>query len=247
MSKITVHQKRTLLLELPQEMYDWLHAVMQNPLHGESPDSEDPQSSLFRRELFEATRPPAQHKALYFPPVSGHFHTNRNRSKQTMYQEPVQIKFTKVRSVYSPQKAHDTDAGFDFFIPDGTYKSEWGENGRPVMPGESVLIPSGIKMDVPAGYALVFFNKSGIASKRKLLVGAQVVDHGYSGEVFINLHNVGTDIINLRDGEKVVQGLVLPVPKIEMIESDADQMWTNTESERGDGGFGSTDRKVIKS
>ena len=76
--------------------------------------------------------------------------------------------------------------GIDFFIPD-----EWNSGKELVIqPGESVLIPAGVKVEVPFGHALIFHNKSGVAVKKGLHVGADTIDHGYSGEVHINLTNV---------------------------------------------------------
>ena len=81
--------------------------------------------------------------------------------------ENVRLYFCKVRDVKSPVKAHPFDAGFDFFIPN--------DFGRRILPpGADILIPSGIKVDVPEGYALIAMNKSGIATKQKLRTGACV-------------------------------------------------------------------------
>jgi len=76
-----------------------------------------------------------------------------------------------------PERAHPTDAGMDlFFCP-------------PPNPDLPKQIES-VKIEVPEGYMLEIKNKSGIASKRGLLVGACVVDRGYTGEIFVNLHNI---------------------------------------------------------
>ena len=54
-------------------------------------------------------------------------------------------------------------------------------------------------------------NRSGNASKRSLLVGACVVDSGYDGEVFVNLHNIGTETQFVAKGAKIAQLVLLPV------------------------------------
>lgn len=56
------------------------------------------------------------------------------------------------------------------------------------------MIPSGIKMKVMPGYALVFMNKSGVGAKQQLDVLASVVDEDYEGEVHINLVNNGNRV-----------------------------------------------------
>jgi len=143
------------------------------------------------------------------------------------------LKFTKTRNVTSPSRANPTDAGMDFFIPQD-FPNTTLEHG------DSVLIPAGIKVDVPEGWALIFFNKSGIASKKKLDVGACVVDHGYKGEVHINLHNVGCEPCTISPGDKIIQGVLLRVGSQQAKECAVEEMWLETNSVRGEGGFGST-------
>lgn len=73
-----------------------------------------------------------------------------------------------------------------------------------LQPGESVLIPSGIHVKLDPGWALVFFNKSGIASKRHLDMMACVVDSSYQGECHINLMNTGNTPAEIEAGDKIV-------------------------------------------
>lgn len=145
---------------------------------------------------------------------------------------PVRIRYAKIRDVKSILRAHPTDAGIDFFIPEDFPVTT-------IQPGESVLIPSGIKVHFDHGWALVANNKSGIASKKGLLVGAQVIDSSYQGEVHINLHNVGLNPQTIGPGEKIVQFVMynigLPTPE----EVPLDELYSE-KSDRGEGGFGST-------
>ena len=145
------------------------------------------------------------------------------------------MKFTKVRDVKSPKRANDTDAGIDFFVPEnaGTIK---------LTPGDSCLIASGIKVNVPKGYALVAFNKSGVATKKGLQVGACVVDCGYQGEVHIHLVNIGQEYTQLLPGDKVVQFVLLKLGN-PILEEVSEENLYEEESNRGDGGFGSTGTK----
>lgn len=144
----------------------------------------------------------------------------------------VRLRFAKVRDVKSPLRAHPTDAGIDFFIPNDS-------KSYTISPGESVLIPSGIKVHFDHGWALIANNKSGIASKKQLLVGAQVIDSSYQGEVHINLHNVGNSEVVIGPGDKIVQFIMynigLPTPE----EVPLEDLY-NDVSDRGEGGFGST-------
>jgi dUTP pyrophosphatase len=80
-------------------------------------------------------------------------------------------------------------------------------------------------------------NKSGIASKRQLVVGACVIDSGYDGEVFINLHNIGRSTQRIYPGEKVAQVVLVPIETCGFVATDG---VLNESTLRGDGGFGST-------
>lgn len=169
------------------------------------------------------------------------------------------LKFCKVRKVKSPTRAHDTDAGIDFYVPEDLtpevlqakcemtknfvfYKEENGIVSEITLcPHESILLPSGIHVKIPHGYALVYMNKSGVASKKHLHVGACVVDESYEGECHLNLTNVGDCNITIHAGEKLVQGIVLQVNYCMTEEFNSlDELYADSNSARGDGGFGST-------
>ena len=146
------------------------------------------------------------------------------------------MKITKIKDVKTPTRANSTDAGVDFFIPnDYSGKTE-------LFPGESCFIPSGIKVNVPEGYALIAFNKSGVATKKGLHVGACVVDCGYQGELHINLTNVSAEDQTIAAGDKIVQFVLLPLgdPSIELVEENNLYEAVST---RGEGGFGSSGTK----
>ena len=98
------------------------------------------------------------------------------------------MKISKVRDVKLPVRGTDKSAGIDFFIPNDFVS-------QTILPGESVCIPSGIKANVPNGFALVVFNKSGVALKRSLAVGACVIDEDYQGEIHLHVYNFGLVIV----------------------------------------------------
>ena len=85
-------------------------------------------------------------------------------------------------------------------------------------------------------------NKSGVAAKRSLLVGACVVDSGYDGEVFINLHNIGHETQTIKAGTKIAQLVLVPVISFRTQEVGDDNLYQEpiTISARGDGALGST-------
>lgn len=132
-----------------------------------------------------------------------------------------------------PVRAHPTDAGMDlFFCP---------ENNKPknVYPGNTELFATGLKIGVPSGHMLEIKNKSGVAYKQQLVVGACVVDSGYDGEVFVNLHNIGNTVKVIEPGQKLAQAVMVMIETPEVEEITEDNVY-GTETDRGDGGFGST-------
>lgn len=146
------------------------------------------------------------------------------------------IKFAKVTDVKSPNRAHKQDAGADLFIPN---------NFKPMTlrVGDSVLIPSGIKIEIPDNYMVKIFNKSGVASKKGLIVGAEVCDAGYSGVVHINLHKVSGDPVVINPGDKIAQAIIIPIETPDFVEVKEEELYSGTKTERSSGGFGSTGEK----
>ena len=140
---------------------------------------------------------------------------------------------------FPPLRANPSDAGLDLRWTPATEK----ETVHTILPGESVLLPTGCKFAIPHGYMIEIKNKSGVAYKRQLLVGACVVDSGYDGEVFVNLHNIGTEPQHIEPGDKIAQGVVVPVVHARFVSSDTPDIYDwypITISDRGDGALGST-------
>ena len=148
------------------------------------------------------------------------------------------IKFAKTRDVESPTRANYGDAGIDFYVPNDFIQVT-------LRHGESVLIPSGIKVEVPFGTALIFHNKSGVASKKKLDVMADTIDHCYTGEVHVNLINNGINEVTITPGDKIIQGIHIPVLSSIPTEVKIEELYQDIHviGARGAGGFGSTGTK----
>lgn len=173
------------------------------------------------------------------------------------------IGYVTTREVKSPERGHPTDAGLDFFCPkiDEEFKSDFDkilandgvmirDNGKIVIqPGQNVVIPSGIKIEIPYGHMGLFLNKSGVATKMNVLVGAQVIDTFYSGEVHIDLHNVnGSKVIIIEEGMKLIQMIIVPVVTPEPTYIGEEDLYVNMRPEkyREESGFGSTDKATDK-
>lgn len=171
------------------------------------------------------------------------------------------MKFTKIRKVPSPNRGTSQSAGIDFFVPfDANCIKNQDEAGLIVHvkspedlsdyklyvpPGKSALLGSGIKVNVPQGHALIGFNKSGVAVKKNLILGACVIDEDYEGEIHFDLKNIGQEIVTIMPGDKIAQFLLIPVnySTPEEVET-SDILYKDSQSERGEGGFGSTGTKA---
>lgn len=160
------------------------------------------------------------------------------------------MKITKIREVKTPTRGTECSAGLDFYVPAGIRLC--------MLPGDDVLIPSGIKVEVPHGYALIAMNRSSVATstdamrrvgltpkantpKGTLVVGACVVDEDYQGEMYIHLINVGRSIEVIHPGMKIAQFVLTPV-SYEGVEVVDEEELFNQATERGKGGFGSTNK-----
>jgi dUTP pyrophosphatase len=146
----------------------------------------------------------------------------------------MKLKFYKIRKEAKlPVRAYSVDAGMDVF-----YCPKEGDEPFSIPNGTSRVVPTGLKVKVPECFMLEVKNKSGIAAKRQLLVGACVIDPGYDGEIFVNLHNIGKSTQIIMPGEKVAQMVLTPVIHCGIEEVFEDNL--NKLSKRGKGGFGST-------
>ena len=144
------------------------------------------------------------------------------------------IGFTKVRDVKSPARAGLSEAGIDLYVPEDFPFTIVG-------PGQSILIPSGVKVRIPKGNVLIAFNKSGVAVKKNLHVGACVIDESYTGEIHINMTNVGREATNVSPGDKILQLVLIKQEYLELESfKTTEELYTDHESTRGEGGFGST-------
>jgi len=153
----------------------------------------------------------------------------------------MMLRVCKVREeARLPTRAHAFDAGLDlYYCPNGERARIMEDEGLVIEPRQSLLIATGIRVEVPYGHMLEVKNKSGIAFKRQLLVGACVVDPGYKGELYVNLHNVGLQPQYLQEGDKIAQAVLVPILHCG-VEEVGEEEFLSFPSGRGIGGFGST-------
>lgn len=140
----------------------------------------------------------------------------------------MEIKIKRLEtSAKLPTYASSGDAGMDLFSLEPIV----------IQPGERVQVRTGIAMEIPHGYVGLIWDKSGLSHRHGLKTLGGVVDAGYRGEVLVGVINLGTEPIEFEAGHKVAQMLIQKVELTTIVEADS-----LSETERGEGGFGSTGR-----
>ena len=144
----------------------------------------------------------------------------------------MQVKFKKLnKEAYAPEKAHKEDAGFDLKAISREFTDSYIE------------YDTGLAFEVPTGYVGLLFPRSSVSKKDLTLANCVgVLDSCYRGSVnfrFKVANKVSGDKSeNYYDiGDKIGQIIILPYPEIEYKEVD-----TLSETDRGNGGFGSSDK-----
>ena len=131
-----------------------------------------------------------------------------------------------------PTYGTDYSAGADLYA--------LAEQDIVIKAGETVLVHTGLSIEVPEGYAGLIYARSGLASKKGLAPANKVgvVDSDYRGEVMVALHNHGAVDQTVSCGERIAQLVIAPFLKAEFVLCDE-----LNETKRGQGGFGSTGSK----
>lgn len=127
-----------------------------------------------------------------------------------------------------PTRAYAHDAGIDLSACE---RVELG-------PGERALVPTGLAVAIPEGYAGYVQPRSGLASRNGISIvnTPGLVDAGYRGELLVNLVNTDRrETFVVEPGMRIAQLVILPVPHVDVVEVDE-----LPESERGAKGFGSS-------
>lgn len=127
---------------------------------------------------------------------------------------------------YMPEYAHDTDAGADLRSP----------VSFSIMAGDSMTVDTGVHVEIPVGMVGMLKSKSGLNVKHGI-VSEGVVDEGYTGSIRVKLYNHGVGTYAVRKGDKITQLVIMPVHH-----TTFEQVDSLDETERGNGGFGSTGR-----
>lgn len=123
-----------------------------------------------------------------------------------------------------PTRAHEYDAGLDLYA----------REDFTVPAHSSAIHDTGVHIEIPEGYAGILESKSGLNVKHNI-VGTGTIDCGYTGSIVVKLYNHGKFDYAFKRGEKIIQLVLkrIATPSVKVVESFE-------QTERGDGGFGST-------
>lgn len=127
---------------------------------------------------------------------------------------------------FMPERAHETDAGADLRSP-----RDVTVDGK-----SSVVIDTGVHIELPPNTVGMLKSKSGLNVKHGI-TSEGVIDVGYTGSIRVKLYNHSDTPYEVKKGDKISQLVIMPIltPSFELVDELA-------ETERGDGGFGSTGR-----
>lgn len=141
----------------------------------------------------------------------------------------IELPIQRVRpDAVVPSRAYAGDAGLDLAATD---RIELG-------PGERAVVPTGLAVAIPEGYAGFVQPRSGLASRHGITIvnTPGLVDSGYRGELMVVLHNTDrAEPFVVEAGMRIAQLVVLPIPEVELVEVEE-----LPATERGARGFGSS-------
>lgn len=145
----------------------------------------------------------------------------------------MEVKIKKLtETAHIPTKGTSLSAGYDLYADH--------EHKLIIAPGTTHKIHTGIAMEIPHGYFGAIFARSGLAIKRGGVPANAVgiIDEDYIGEIIVAIHNTGKDYLYIDAYERIAQIIFLPYLNVDFTE-----VLELSETERGEGGFGSTGEK----
>jgi dUTP pyrophosphatase len=147
------------------------------------------------------------------------------------YHNGLKIKIRKLHNnALTPRYAHgpDEDAGMDLHAVEVVS----------IAPGAISLVPTGLAIELPPGYEAQIRPRSGLALKHGITLpnSPATIDPGYRGEIKVIMQNLGQSPFTVQPGERIAQMVIARYEAVEWEEGELN------ESQRGEGGFGSSGR-----
>jgi len=132
-----------------------------------------------------------------------------------------------------PTRAYENALGYDLYAIEDTFIPAVDENGGIGM----AKVRTGIAIELPPMWGAFIKDRSSMATKRRLIAVAGVIDNDYRGEIMVCLENHSGRPQEIKAGEKIAQLVLIPIANFEVVEVDE-----LSETKRGEKGFGSSGR-----
>lgn len=159
-------------------------------------------------------------------------------SDRIVEEQVLEIQVERLREgTKLPSKSNDDDSGWDLFAAEDVI----------VHAGQTVIVPTGLRINYPKGYGATVRPRSGLTSSTKMRVQLGTVDNPYRGELGIIIDNIAPvnpevhlqSAFYISKGDKIAQLVLERVYPSKIVEVPA----VDTDTDRGEGGFGSTGTK----
>lgn len=128
-------------------------------------------------------------------------------------------------NIILPVKKREGDAGFDLYAPLSCI----------IPPGNMTQIKLGLSVEINTDEVMLIQERSGMALNYHIFTIGNVIDSNYRGEISVMIYNGGPNPVNIVQGERIAQFLILKLGNQEMIESNE-----LSETSRGSNGYGSS-------
>ncbi|MBF0170291.1 MAG: dUTP diphosphatase [Nitrospinae bacterium] len=136
------------------------------------------------------------------------------------------LKVKRLRpDAHLPERAGEGDLGYDLFAAEGVT----------IPPRGTAIVKTGVAVQFPDGWGGLIRDRSGMATKNRVIVSAGVIDHGYRGEIGVALNNLADTPFVVEPSMKIAQMLPMPV-----VDWRVEEVAALTDTARGEAGFGST-------
>ena len=166
------------------------------------------------------------------------------------------MNFSLTRQTKSPSRGHKEDAGIDIYVPqlndeyckdfhlmnlNSQYTLDRPHNRIIINAHSRIKLPTGVYFNIPAGNMLLVLEKTSVPNKTGIISGARVIDQSYTGEFIASLINTSDNEAILQQGQKFIQLVLTPIHQDrELQQINFEQLFTNKQTTRGSGAFGST-------
>ena len=144
-----------------------------------------------------------------------------------MYHQDPMIKIQLDKGALTPTRGHRWNGGLDLYATEDDF----------IQPNRRVTFNTGVHLEIPEGWVGLIRSRSGMMVNHGIVAGEGTIDAHYTGPIKVCLFNKGSINYQVKAGDKIAQLVIVPcmIPRLELVDH-------LEETDRGEGGFGSTGR-----